>query len=186
MQTKIWIPLLSDGVGSMCSLNSPVTSVGRHSTAGALVFHGILLHLYFGKSQILICLGKLFGGNQQPYNQHTLSPRGSYGKRLSQLQNYLQFQILILAILQIQILARIWSCMRGWLSQLVITRGWGEIRWINLMGCKWLLQWGAEICECSDQQPPGPFCCLLLLRSSVGPQARGCSSLCPLPTWAHG
>lgn len=94
MQTKIWIPLLSDGVGSMFCLNSLVSSVGSHSIAGALVFHCILLHLYFGKPQILICLGKLFGGNQQPYNRHTFAPHGSYGKMLSQPQNYLQFQIL--------------------------------------------------------------------------------------------
>lgn len=83
--------------------------------------------------------------------------------------------------------ARIWSCMRGRLSQLVIAKRWGgEITGINLMGCKWLLEWGADICECSDQQFPGTFCCFLLLRSSVGPQARGCSSPCTLPTWPHG
>lgn len=94
MQTKIWIPLLSDGVGSMFCLNSPASSIGSHGGAGALVFHCTLLHLYFGKSQILICLSKLFGGNQQPHNRHTLFPHGSYGEMLPQLQNCLQFQIL--------------------------------------------------------------------------------------------
>lgn len=55
------------------------------------------------------------------------------------------------------------------------------------MGCKRLLQWGAEICEYRDLQSPGTsFCCFLLPRGSVGPQARGCSSPCMLHTWAHG
>lgn len=120
MQTKIWI-LLSDGVGSMFCLNSLVSSVGSHSIAGALVFHCILLHLYFGKSQILICLGKSFGGNHQPYNRHTLFfPHGSYGEMLSQLQNYLQFQIL--------------SCKNSKLHErTTFSTGYSqEVRWNNM------------------------------------------------------